>query len=234
LPFERFTSGARSTSWASRTVVTARGSWQMNSCRSSRPHRKWRFLASVRCSIQTKNRSSRITFAERAACDFIAKSGGATALTTVLPGAIFGPALSPDTHGSVDIIRGMLQGRPPGLPRLGFCVMDVRDLADVHIRAMASPEAAGQRFIAAGDFIWMREIAEALRATLGDRARKVPGRKMRDFVLRLVARFRSELRALVPMLGRAQRFTSAKAQRELGFAPRSSRDAVVDCARSLA
>ncbi len=98
------------------------------------------------------------TIAERAAWDFMAGYEGPTTLTTVLPGAVFGPILSTANLGSVRIIQRLLQGRMPGLPRIGLEVVDVRDIADLHIRAMTAPEAAGQRFLGTGEFVWMREI----------------------------------------------------------------------------
>jgi len=151
----------------------------------------------------------------------------------VLPGAIFGPVLSTENLGSVQFIDRLLRGKMPGIPSLGFCVVDVRDLADLHLRAMLAPEAAGERFIGVGDFMWMRDIADALRAELGPGAAKVPTRGLPDLVLKLFAWFSPPLRALTPMLGRRQVFNSAKAQRILGFSPRPATATVVDCARSL-
>lgn len=171
--------------------------------------------------------------AERAAWDFIAAASGPTTLTTILPSAVFGPVLTAENLGSVQIIKRLLEGRPPGIPRLGFSVVDVRDLADLHIRAMISPEAAGQRFIAAGDFMWMREIASTLRSTLGERAGQVPARALPDLVFRFLALFIPQLRMLTRDLGRRNSLTSEKARRVLGFSPRPATTTVVDCAESL-
>lgn len=171
--------------------------------------------------------------AERAAWDFIDKSRASTELTTILPGAVFGPILSSDNLGSVQIIMGLLQGRPAALPRLGFWVIDVRDLADLHLRAMTAPAAAGERFIAAGDFMWMEDIARTLRAKLGHRAVKVPTRGLPNFVVRLVLPFMPRLRALAPLLGRRFSLTSEKARRVLGFSPRLATTTILDCADSL-
>jgi dihydroflavonol-4-reductase len=85
-------------------------------------------------------------------------SAGQTTLTTILPSAVFGPVLTKENLGSVQIIQRLLEGRPAGIPRLGFWVVDVRDPADLHIRAMTAPQAAGERFIAAGEFMWMEDI----------------------------------------------------------------------------
>jgi dihydroflavonol-4-reductase len=119
------------------------------------------------------------------------------------------------------------------VPRIGLNVVDVRDLADIHIRAMTAPEAVGERFIALGGFLWMAEAAAELRSRLGDRAAKVPRRTLPDFALRAMARVSPELRGVVPMLGRRYVHTSAKARARLGWAPRPATDTVVACAESL-
>jgi dihydroflavonol-4-reductase len=171
--------------------------------------------------------------AERAAWDFVERQSVAVELVTILPGAVFGPVLTKRDQGSVRVIDGLLRGRPPAIPRLGFWVVDVRDLADLHVRAMTSPSAAGQRFIAAGDFMWMRDIASVLRTGLGGRAAKVPTRTLPDAVVKLLARFIAPLKWTVPFLGRTNPLTSAKARRVLGFVPRPGATTVVDCAESL-
>jgi dihydroflavonol-4-reductase len=110
----------------------------------------------------------------------------------------------------------------------------VRDLADLHIRAMTAPEAAGERFIAVGEFRWMADIARTLRSKLGDRAAKVPTRTLPDRVVRVLAWFVPPLRTLTPLLGRELTFSSAKARRVLAFLPRPADTTIVDCANSLA
>lgn len=171
--------------------------------------------------------------AERAAWDFMSTVDGATELTTILPGAVFGPVLATENSGSVQIIERLLQGRPAAVPRLGFWIVDVRDLANLHVTAMTAPEAAGQRFIATGDFLWMQEIAATLRARLGSRAPKVPIRRLPDFAVRLLLSFMPHLRTLAPLLGRTFPLTSEKARRVLGFSPRPATETVVDCAKDL-
>ncbi|MDR6874455.1 nucleoside-diphosphate-sugar epimerase [Bosea sp. BE125] len=171
--------------------------------------------------------------AERAAWDFMAQTAGPTELTTILPGAVFGPVLARENAGSVQIIQGLLAGRPSALPKLGFWIVDVRDLADLHIRAMTAPEARGQRFIAASDFMWMEDMAKTLRAELGDRAIKVPHRVLPNVVVRLLLPFMAQLRSLAPLLGRRFPLTAEKARRMLGFSPRPAAVTVIDCAMSL-
>ncbi|MCX4555039.1 NAD-dependent epimerase/dehydratase family protein [Streptomyces umbrinus] len=173
------------------------------------------------------------TVAEKAAWDFVADHGGSTALTTILPGAVFGPILTTRNLGSVRIIQRMVAGKMPGTPRIGLEIVDVRDLADIHIRAMTSPEAAGQRFLATGEFTWMREVAQALRAGLGPAGAKVPTRQLPDFAVRFASLFDRPLRAITVSLGRRNRHSTEKAKRVLGWQPRPAAETVVDCARSL-
>jgi nucleoside-diphosphate-sugar epimerase len=171
--------------------------------------------------------------AERAAWDFMAEQGKTKTLTTILPTAVFGPILSKKNLGSVRIVQGVLRGRPPRLPRLGFWVVDVRDLADLHIRAMTAPYAAGERFLAAGDFMWMEDMARALRSGLGEAAKNVPTRRMPDALFRLGAAFNPQLKFFTPDLGRKMALNAGKARWVLGFTPRPGSATIVECAESL-
>jgi dihydroflavonol-4-reductase len=171
--------------------------------------------------------------AERAAWDLMSELGATNRFTTILPGAVFGPVLSKESLSSVGIIQRLLNGRPPVLPRLGFAIVDVRDLAELHVRAMTSADAAGHRFLAAGEFLWMEEIARILKSTLGARAAKVPVRLMPNIVFRLVAALAPDLRSLSPLLGKMLPVTAEKACRLLQFAPRPASTTIVDTAASL-
>ncbi len=174
------------------------------------------------------------TVAERSAWDWIAEHEGSPELATVLPGAVFGPVLSSDGIGSVSIVKQMLTGGMRGVPRIGLEAVDVRDLAAAHLLALDVPEAAGQRFLATGEFIWMRDMARALREELGADGARVSTRQAPDLVVRLMARFRSPaLRDIVPALGRRAVHSTAKAERVLGWHARPAREAVVDAGRSL-
>jgi nucleoside-diphosphate-sugar epimerase len=173
------------------------------------------------------------TLAERVAWDLVRASGGATTLATVNPSVVLGPVLSRDYSASVQLVERLLSGKVPGLPRLGFSIVDVRDVADLHIAAMIAPQAAGERFIAAGDFAWMTDLAALLRTRLGAAAGRVPTRKVPDFVLRFAALFDRSLAAVTPRLGQQRAFSSAKAETVLGWRPRPLEETVLDCARSL-
>ena len=173
------------------------------------------------------------TVAEKVAWAFVESEGKTSMLTTILPGAVFGPILSTGNLGSVQIIARMVGGKMPGTPRIGLEIVDVRDLADIHIRAMTSPEAAGQRFLATGEFIWMRDMAVELKNGLGADGAQVKTRQLPDFVVRLSAIFDKPLRSIVVSLGRRNQHSTAKAERVLGWKARPAAETVVACGRSL-
>jgi nucleoside-diphosphate-sugar epimerase len=128
----------------------------------------------------------------------------------------------------------MLSGATRFIPRIALEVVDVRDLAGIHLRAMTSPAAAGERFLATGELVWMADIARTLREGLGARGWAVPNRRLPDLAVRLAGRSADpSLRAITPALGRRNRHSAAKAGRLLGWQPRPARQTVLDCARSL-
>jgi nucleoside-diphosphate-sugar epimerase len=174
------------------------------------------------------------TLAERAAWDFIAAEGSGLELSVVNPTGVLGPVLGPDFSTSIQLVKRVLNGEMPGLPRVAFGIVDVRDIADLHRRAMTEPAAAGERFLGvAGEFMTIPEIAAVLRERMGDDARKVPTRVLPDWLVRLVSRFDSSVKQIVPELGKVKQASNAKAKRVLGWAPRSNEDAIVATAESL-
>lgn len=222
---------AATTAGVKRIVMTSAAATARPSSREDRPAREtvW---ADPDIPDLDPYRLSKI-LAERAAWDFMARQSGTTSLTTILPGAVLGPLLFADTVGSVQVVQRMLKGQPPALPNLGFTVTDVRDLADMHIRALVAPQAPGERFLVGGQFLWMREIADILRDGLGSDAKRVPGRRMPDSVFRLLALFISDLRMFRADLGRRNDMDTSKAERMLGFSPRPAEVTLNDCARNL-
>jgi nucleoside-diphosphate-sugar epimerase len=174
------------------------------------------------------------TIAERAAWDFVAAEGGALELSVVNPVVIIGPLLGPDLSTSVVFLKRLLNGAVPGCPRLYFGLVDVRDVADLHLRAMTDPAAKGERFLAVGgDFGSMLEIAKTLKNKLGPLAKRVPARELPDWLVRLAAIGDPALRQFSSELGIRKNATSAKARRLLGWSPRSNEQALVDSAESL-
>lgn len=174
------------------------------------------------------------TLAERAAWDFIAREGGRLEMSVINPAAIFGPVLGPNFSGSIEIVKSLLDVGMPAVPRVYFGVVDVRDVADLHVRAMTAPEAKGERFIAvSGQTLSILDIGKVLRRELGPLARRVPRLQAPDWLVRLAAHRIPLLQAVVPMLGRVRHSTSAKARSMLGWQPRSNDEAILATAESL-
>lgn len=174
------------------------------------------------------------TIAERAARDWVAAEGGDMEFCSVNPAGIFGPVLSSDISTSIELIKQLLEGKVPACPDIGFSVVDVRDVADLHVRALTAPNMAGKRFIASGpDFLKIIDYAAILREGLGDKARKVPTRRMPDWALRLMSLVRPELKQVVSELGNIRRTSPAHAEAVLGWVPRPDRETILATANSL-
>ena len=173
------------------------------------------------------------TLAEKAAWDFVAEHTDLE-LAVVNPVGVFGPVLGPDYSPSLGLLQRMLDGELPALPKFAMGYVDVRDVADLHLRAMTDPAAAGERFLAiSGHSLWVRDIAAILRDRLGDRAAKVPTRELPVWTARALARVNPGLRILRPQLGKNFDATSKKAQDMLGWSPRPIEDTIADTAESL-
>ena len=174
------------------------------------------------------------TLAERAAWDFIASpEGRGLELSVVNPEGVFGPVLGADYSTSILIVQRLLDGQVPGLPRLYFGAVDARDVADLHLRAMTHEAAKGERFLAvAGDFMTFKEIANVLR-TLGPAAKRVPKRELPDLLIRLAGLFDPSVKQILPELGKPKNGTAAKAQRVLGWKPRTREEAILATAESM-
>ena len=174
------------------------------------------------------------TLAERAAWDFIAKDGGSLELSVVNPVGVFGPVLGPDYSTSILLVQRLMDGAMPGCPRLCFGVVDVRDVADLHLRAMTAPAAKGERFLAvAGDFMSVLDIGQVLKRQMGAAAKRVPTRVLPNFVVRIASILDPAVKQIVPELGKFKNATNEKARRVLGWTPRSNEEAIVASAESL-
>jgi nucleoside-diphosphate-sugar epimerase len=185
-------------------------------------------------SLETHPYIKSKTLAERAAWDFVEREGDGLELSVINPTAVFGPALGPDFSGSIGIIKELLDGTMTAAPRIYFGLIDVRDVAELHLRAMTSPAAKGERFIAvAGETMSILGIAKILRTKIGASARRVPRFQAPDWLIRLAALRNPMARASLPMLGKLRRANGDKARRLLGFAPRGNEEMIVDTAESL-
>ena len=174
------------------------------------------------------------TLAERAAWDFMRERGGGLELSVVNPVGIFGPVLGSDYSTSILLVQRLLDGQIPGCPRMSFGVVDVRDVAALHLIAMTHPQAKNERFIATvGDFMSILEIAQVLRRRLGAAARRVPRWQLPDWMVRLASLRDPAVKQILPELGKSKNATNEKARRVLGWSPRTSEEAIVASAESL-
>ena len=172
------------------------------------------------------------TIAELAAWDFAKREG--LEIATVNPVAVLGPLLGKDFSTSIELVKILLEGKMPGCPKIGFPLVDVRDVASLHILAMRHPAAAGQRFIATNEgFTWLLEIARVLRERMGSEARKVPTRELPNWLVRLFGKFDPLVAQIVPELGRYRPATSGKAVNMLGWTRIGNAEAIEASARSL-
>ncbi|MGI9413728.1 MAG: SDR family oxidoreductase [Hyphomicrobiales bacterium] len=171
--------------------------------------------------------------AERAAWTFIRTEGKDLELAVINPSLILGPVLETDYGSSAELIRRLLTGAFPGCPRLGWPIVDVRDVAALHIAAMEAPEASGHRFLCGNEFMWLRDIARVLRERVPGYRRRIPTRPLPNWLMRLIGLFDEQVRSLSSGLGERRAVSCGKARGMLGWRPRPAEEAIVATAESL-
>lgn len=199
-------------------------------------HNKSRFTEADWTDVTSKDAYPYVrskTIAERAARDWIAANGGEMEFCTVNPVLVLGPLQSGDFSTSLEAIKKLLEGSLPGLPNFGFGIVDVRDVADMHVRCLNAPNMANERFLCSGPFLWMREIAAILRAGLGEQARKVPTRSLPDWLVKVSAWFDPLIRQVVGELGGTRAADTSHAKAVLGWQARPVEETVLDTARDM-
>jgi dihydroflavonol-4-reductase len=189
----------------------------------------WTNLESLELSAYIKSK----TIAERAARDWVAAEGGGLEFCSINPSVVLGPVWSSDFSPSLEVVKKLIEGSIPGCADLGFSLVDVRDVARLHVRALTAPGMAGERFICAGPFLKMIDIARILKEKLGPQAHKVPLRKLPDFLLKLKSHFDPVIKLVVSELGRVRNMDTSHARTLLGWAPRPVEETIVETARSL-
>lgn len=172
--------------------------------------------------------------AERAAWDFVEREGGDLELSVVNPVGIFGPSLGPELSTGFEILKRMLDGSMKAMPNFDLAIVDVRDLADLHLSAMTDPQAKGERFLAlAGGVMSIPQIASFIRSVFGERAAKIPRLVLPDIIIRVAALFNETAKATAPLLGRIRNASNEKAKRVLGWQPRTNEEAITASVESL-
>lgn len=169
------------------------------------------------------------TKAERAAWAY-AKANGME-LTTIHPGAIIGPALDDDASISVGMVSGLLDNTTPALPSNGFSIIDVRDVADMHVAALEHPEAVGQRYLATAEYMPFPKVAEVVQELYPDR--KIVNRVVPDWIIRIVAMFGGPARQIINDIGNEKVFDGKKGEAMMGHPYISARESISDTAESV-
>lgn len=174
------------------------------------------------------------TIAELAAWDFIKNNGGNLELTVINPVGIFGTVLGKDFSSSIQLVEQLLKGKMTAIPKLNFSIVDVRDVADIHIKAMTNPKAKGQRFLATSDdSTSLAEIANLLQSKSYDFGNKIPIRVLPNWFVKALSVFKPELKSVSKQLGTVKVLSNDKAKKVLGWQPRNWETTIIDTAESL-
>jgi nucleoside-diphosphate-sugar epimerase len=174
------------------------------------------------------------TLAEKAAWNYVANEGKGLELSVINPMGIFGPSLGPDISSGFEVLKQMLDGTMKAIPKVSFGIVDVRDVADLHLRAMTNPAANGERFLAfTGEIISLPEIAQLLKNKLGNKASKVSTTILPNWAVRIIALFNDKAKNIVPQLNRIKNASNLKAKTTLNWKPRTSEEALLASAESL-
>ncbi len=173
------------------------------------------------------------TLAEKAGRDFIAAEGGNMHYSTINPGLVMGPSLDEEIGTSLELVQMFLAGKYPGAPKLKMPVVDVRDIAKMHLLAMETDEPSGGRYAGVSEMSWMMEISTALRNGLGDGAKKVPKFELPNFMLKLVGLFGPAAKSIIPELGIDRGFDNSRTKKALGVEFIPMEEAAVASGKSL-
>ena len=157
--------------------------------------------------------------AERAAWDYMAGEGAGMELACINPVLVLGPLTSPGFSASVEAVTQVMRGKMPATPKVGFQLVDVRDVADAHVSAMTVPEAAGERFIVGTEFLWYREVVDILREAFPAYAKKLPKGELPDFLVKGMSLVNPVLKQIIPELGKRRFATNEKARARAGLEP---------------
>jgi dihydroflavonol-4-reductase len=168
------------------------------------------------------------TKAERATWAFAEANG--MEVTTIHPGAIIGPPLDDDASISVGMVTWLFDNKTPALPSNGFSIVDVRDVADMHVAALEKPEAIGQRYLATAEYMPFPAVAKIVREAYPNH--KVTSREVPDWIIRLIARFGGPARQIINDIGNEKIFDGSKGERLMGRKYVPAKQSILDTAEA--
>jgi len=174
------------------------------------------------------------TRAEISAWEYAKVQGFEDRLTVVNPGFVLGPAIGTSYGTSLGLIEQMFAGEFPRTPKAAFPIVDVRDLADLHIAAMKVKGAAGRRLIGAGETLWFSSIADIAREAYPEKGRKLPKGELPNFVVRIAAKFDNRISAIVADLGTFHEADTQYVTDLTGVSFRPAKQSVLDSCAYLA
>ena len=175
------------------------------------------------------------TVAERAARDWVALNAPDMVFCSINPVAVFGPVYDDDMSTSVEMVKKIVDGSIPLIPNMGICITDVRDVGEAHVRALEAPAETvrGERFPTSQKFMWIREMADTIRARVPQHAGKVPTRRMPDWLAKLLALFMPEMRQIKSELGNVRDVSGRHTEEKLGFTYIPAEQTLEDTVKSL-
>lgn len=184
-------------------------------------------------SIQPYPKSK--TLAEKAAWDFMESlpEGHSLELAVVNPCLVIGPVIDRREKTSNELLVMLMNSKIPGVTRMKFNLVDVRDVADAHIAAMRQPSAAGKRFLCVGGGLWLPEVVDILKKHFGPLGFRIPGFVFPDWFVRLYAIFDTAVRAALPDLGKDLRYDTSLIRKELNWKPRQMAVSLIEMGESL-
>jgi dihydroflavonol-4-reductase len=165
------------------------------------------------------------TLAERAAWDFVKGLENGMELVTINPGLILGPLPDTNARTSGVLVQSLMKASVPGLARMHFNAVDVRDVASAHVQAMTKPEAAGQRFICVADSFWIKDVANLLKEAYPDYPIKT--NVFPSWLVRIVALFSPEARATVDSLDQELSMDNTRIKETFNWQPRDMKEMVL-------
>ena len=175
------------------------------------------------------------TLAEKAAWEFVSSlpEGESLELATVCPGYVLGPVINDRQPTSISLHKMLMEGSVPGVARIKFDLVDVRDVSWMHLAAMTTPEAVGKRFLCVAGGMWLGEIAGILSDHFRPRGYRIPRIQFPDWFIRIYALIDASARLVAGDVGKNPSFDISQTQEVLGWVPRPLEETIIEMGESL-
>lgn len=184
-------------------------------------------------NVHAKNATAYLkskTLAEKSAWDFVKDKN--MELVTIHPGPVYGPTTSSNLSGeSMSLFKRIITGELKQMIKASINMSDVRDVAKIHVAALENKEAANHRFIVASERAYtFTEITKLLKETGYD---KVKTGVAPNFMVKLLANFNSEMKGMMPYVGKKYEGDIAKTKSTFNWKPVAFDKMVLDTATSV-